>query len=125
MCVSLQGNGSAAARDAPSSLDLLADNSVAAHKQPSRKQTAAAVMAAQSTARGTGRSRGRGRQRGTNAGGRTGTGRGAKPPAPARAVASNTRAARSLRGNLHINRRLSVILSIPASLTRSSCTLTC
>ena len=97
MCVSLQGNGNAAARDAPSSLDLPADNSVAAHKQP-RKQTAAAVMAAQSTARGTGRSRGRGRQRGTNAGGRTGTGRGAKPPAAA--VASNARATRSSRGNL-------------------------
>ena len=95
MCVSLQGNGNAAAQDAPSSLDLPADNSVAAHKQP-RKQTAAAVMAAQSTARGTGRSRGRGRQRG----GRTGTGRGAKPPAPAAAVASNTRATRSSRGNL-------------------------
>ena len=100
MCVSLQGKGNAAARDAPSSLDLPADNSVAAHKQPSRKQAAAAVMAAQSTARGTGRSRGRGRQHGTNAGGITGTGRGAKPPAPARAVASNTRATRSLRGNL-------------------------
>ena len=99
MCVSLQGNGNAAARDAPSSPDLPADNSVAAHKQP-RKQTTAAVMAAQSTACGTGRSRGRGRQRGTNAGGRTGTGRGAKPPAPAAAVASNTRATRSSRGNL-------------------------
>ena len=99
MCVSLQGNGNAAARDAPISLDLPADNLVVAHKQP-RKQTAAAVMAAQSTARGTGRSRGRGRQRGTNAGGRTGTGRGAKPPAPAAAVASNTRVTRSSRGNL-------------------------
>ena len=99
MCVSLQGNGNAAAQDAPSSLDLPADDSVAAHKQP-KKQTAATVMAAQSAARGLGRSRGRGRHCGTNARGRTGTGRGAKPPAVAAAVASNTRATRSSRGNV-------------------------
>ena len=123
MYVCLQGTGNAAAQDAPSSLNLPADNLVAAHKQP-RKQTATAVMAAQSLS-GKGRSRGRGRQRGANAGGRTGTGRGAKPPATAAAAASHTRATRSSRGNVTAHRQRIVSDSTKSADSVESLTILC